>query len=118
MINILHTEIFVQDKVEDARKDTDTHHFGSHCRTNAQGYRDCADCDPLVSINTFDNDSTTTSTNDLGAAIPEATHRLALFRIFSFVNNSCSLSFCSQVRAEISFLVMFSEDVLHVIVDL
>ena len=55
-------KLCVQDKVQDARKDTDTHHFGNHGRTNTQGYRNLADCDPLVSVGTLDNDSTATST--------------------------------------------------------
>ena len=66
-MEIFDTEMVVQDKVQDARKDTDTHHLGNHSRTNAQGYRDFADCDPLVSVNSFVNDSTATSTVDLGA---------------------------------------------------
>ena len=57
----------VEKKVQDARKDTDTHHLGNHSRTNAQGYLDFADCDPLVSVNSFENDSTSTSTVDLEA---------------------------------------------------
>ena len=32
LIDIFHSETLLQDKVQDARKDTDTHHFGSHSR--------------------------------------------------------------------------------------
>ena len=46
-------------------RDTDTHHVGNYSRTNAQGFRVFADCDPLVSVNDFDNDSIATSIVDL-----------------------------------------------------
>ena len=113
-----HTEVLDQDKTQDARKDTDTHHFGSYGRTHAQGYRNFADCDPLVLINASDHDSTTTSTVNLGAAIPQVSHRLPFFGITHFVHNKCSLSFHTQVRPVISFLIVCPEDVLHVNVDL
>ena len=73
-----HTEVFAQDKVQDSRKDTDTHH-GSHGRTYAQRYRNFTDRDPLIHVSSFDNDSTATSTIRGGAAIPRAPHRLPLF---------------------------------------
>ena len=81
LIDFLHTETFVQDKVQDARQDTDHHHFGNHGRTYAERYRDVADNDPLVPVSTFDNDSTTTSAVTVGAAIPEASHLLPFFSI-------------------------------------
>ena len=68
LIGTFQTETLVYDKVPDARKDTNTNHFDSHSRTQAQGYRNFACCDPLISVNTFDNDSSATFTVDLGAA--------------------------------------------------
>ena len=83
----------------------DTHHFGSHGRICAQRYFDFADCDPFVPVSTFDNDSTTTSTVELGAAVPEASHRLPSFSIIPSVSNNLPLSICTQVRQLINFLV-------------
>ena len=76
-----------------------------------------ADRHPLVPGNTFDNDSTTTTTVNLGAAIPEALHRLPFFSIMPFVHNNV-LSFSTQVRPVISVQAVFPEDVLHATVDL
>ena len=53
LINTFHPEVVGQDKVQDARKDTDTHHFGSHGRAYAERYRDFADRDPPFPVNTF-----------------------------------------------------------------
>ena len=55
LIDILDTETLVQNKIQDAGKNTDTHHFCCHSRTNTQRYRNFADCDPLVPINAFDS---------------------------------------------------------------
>ena len=118
LVNRFHTEVFSQHEVQDASKDTDTHHFGRHGRPYPQRYRNFADCDPFVCGSTLDDNSTVTSTDDLGAAIPEASHRFPSFIIFTFVNDNLSLSLCTPVRPVISFLIVFSEDVLHIIIDL
>ena len=118
-VDCFHAKLLAEDKIQDAREDTDAHHhFGSPGRTYAQKYRDFTDRDPLVPVSTFDNESTTTSTVTLGAAVPEAWHRLPLFIIIPVIHNNFSLSFCTQVCPVIRFLVMFPEDVLHIIVDL
>ena len=36
LINIFNKQTFVQDEIEDAGKNTDTHHFGGHGRTHTQ----------------------------------------------------------------------------------
>ena len=87
-IDSFHTETFSQHEVQDASKNTDTHHFCCHGRTPSQGYCNVADCDPLVPVYSFDHYSTTTSTIDLGAAIPEASNRLPTFSLLSFYNHN------------------------------
>ena len=73
LVDICHTDVFTQDEVQDARKDTRHHHFGSHGRTYTPKYRNFADCDPLVSVCLLDDNTTATSAIDLAASIPEAT---------------------------------------------
>ena len=87
-------------------------------RTKTHSTSAAIDRDPLVPVHAFDNNSTAASTVVLGAAIPEALHRLPSFRITTLVNFNVPLSFCTLVRQMISFLVVFSEDVFHVTVDL
>ena len=64
--------------------------------------RDFADRDPFVP------DSTATFTVVLGAAIPDAFHRLPSFRIIAFVYNIFSLSLGTQVGQVIGFQIVFS----------
>ena len=53
LINTFNTQIFVLDEIEDARENTDTHHFEGHGRTSTQGTANFAERDPLASINTL-----------------------------------------------------------------
>ena len=72
----------------------------------------------VVLVNSLNHDSTATSTVVLGAAIPEAFHHLPCFSIIASVNNNFSPSLCSQVGPVTSFLIVFPENVFHVIVSL
>ena len=61
----------------------------------------------LVSVHSFDHNSTPTSTVCLFTAIPEAAHRLPVFCIVSFPNNDLPLPFCTQIRQVVGLLMVF-----------
>ena len=75
-IDILNTLALVENQIKDFYEHAQTHHFSCHGRTNFQWYRNLADRHPSVPVNSTSHDSAATSTVVLGAAIPEAFHRL------------------------------------------
>ena len=113
LIENFNAETFAQNKIHDASKNTDSHYFCCHGRTNTQRYRDFANCGPLVLVNSFVNDSAAAFSVVLGAAVPEALHcHLSVLLSLS------TLPLCTQIRPVISFLIVFPEDVLDVVINL
>ena len=49
LVDSFHTKFFFhQHEVQDANKDTDSHHFCCHSRAHSQSHGNCVGCDPLV----------------------------------------------------------------------
>ena len=90
MSNALNLRLLWNTRSRISVRNTYTHYFGSRGRTAPLEHRDLADRDPFVLVNSFNHDSAATSTVVLGAAIPEAFHRLPCFNIFASVNNKFS----------------------------
>ena len=64
-----------------------------------EGQCDFAGCDPFIPVNAFDNYSTATSIVDLGAAVPETSHRLPAFIIILLVHYKSRV----RVKARLAF---------------
>ena len=72
-----------------------------------QGYDNLADCDPCISINTFDHNSTHTGTIPFFATVSESSHRLPpLVDAFFCCSGNLLYSVSTQVRQMISFLTV------------
>ena len=74
-------------------------------------HRNPADRDPVFSVHTFDNHAAAARALSVIASIPTSFHRLLSFVLTAFF-------ICTQVRPMIGFLVVFSDDVPHVVTDL
>ena len=95
---------FVENQIEEFREHAHTHHCRCHGRTHFQWYCDFADCHPSVLVDPFDHHATPAFPIVPGTTIP--------------VNDNFPLSFGSQIGPVIGFLIVFPEDVFHVVIRL
>ena len=80
--------------------------------------RDFGSPSPTCPVDPFDHHATPAFPVAFGTTKPEAFHRLPCFRITASVNNNFPLSFGSRIGPVIGFLIVFPEDVFHLIVNL
>ena len=76
VIDVLNTQAFAEDEVDDTREHTYTSNFSCHGRSRFQ--RDCnfTDCHPFSPVDLFDYNAAPASTIVFETSIPEAPYRL------------------------------------------
>ena len=77
-----------------------------------------SDCDPHVSAQTFDHNTTSTSFVCLVADVPYSPYRHPSFCTFSFLNCDLSLPFRAQVRQVVGLVIVLPKNMHHVVIDL
>ena len=113
LIGSFHTQTFVYDEIEDARKNTDTHHFGGHGRTSAVGHRNVADRDLSLSTPLI---TAPQSLLPLFLELPSQKPFTAFHLSVLVSLSSIFLSQGTHVGHVIACQIIFPEDAFHVIV--
>ena len=117
LIDFFSAETFVQNKIQDAGKNTDTHHFCCHSRTNPKGTAIL-----LIVIHLSSSTPLLTTpqpllplTLELLSQKPCTAFHLSVLLPLSTI---IFLSLCTQIRPVIGFLIVFPKNVLNVIINL
>ena len=114
-----YTVFFFEYQVQETSQYAGARDFPGQARAHLQGHGVLANCDPLSSVYSFDHNSAATGTVFFFfATAPEFSDRLPPLAVASFFNGNLPRSISTQARQMISFLIVFAEDVLHIISDL
>ena len=85
-------------KSQYSSQDEHTTHFRTRCRQALQRHCQLANCDPLIPVNSFNHNPTSTGTFFLVASIPVPTRGLPSFIVRELYDPYVLLSSCSFVR--------------------
>ena len=99
------------DKSQYSIQNKHTTHYRTRCHQTLQRHCQLANCDPLIPINSFNHNPTSTGTFFLVASIPVPTRGLASFIVRELHDPYVLLSSCSFVRQRVRKFV-FSANML------
>ena len=112
-IGTLNTLAFVENQIKDFCEHAHTCYFGCHGRTSFPRYRNFADCHPSVPVDPFESLRHTRFFHCLWHWHPRRISPPSMFQ-----NYCICLSFGRQSGPVFGFLIVFPEDVFHVVISL
>ena len=94
LVDVLYTQTFAKDQIEDTREHAHLNNFRRHSRTHFQWNCDPTDCHPFFSVYTFDHDSAAAPAVVFKGSVPETTYRFpcdwGVFVLLDYVPCRCA----------------------------
>ena len=117
LIIVLYTQTLAEDQIADTPEHAYTKNFRRHGGSHFQRNCDLTDSHPFLSVYPFDHDSADAFAIVFETSIPDVTYRLPCCGDVFPTDIDFSSSVCANVGSVVCFLILFSVDVFHEVVD-